>query len=144
MSFNKTIADLRNAKVPFYIRPGHDEGSTHICLDPTICCAAHKFIILDLNPESPKESFLDTSPILSRIGSNTLKSPESQSVTKLDKKSILASTKKLVKKYFFHEQVLKAPKIKSHSLERVMPPELCNFSVYNHTLKEVKRKVSHF
>jgi len=142
MSFQKHLVDIKNAKVPFYIRPGFDEGSTHLCLDPTICCEAHRFVALDLNPESPREKFLDTSPILARIGNNPLQTPGTCSIKKLDKKSILARTKKLVKRYFFEDQVIKNPKIKSHSLERVTPPELCSFSLYNHTLKEIKRKVS--
>ena len=143
MSYKKSVNAIKNANIPLYLRGDEREWNSHLCFDQNICCESHKFSMIEINPISNKETILENSPSLVKYSSTILlKTPENIALRRFNHKTLQEKQKKLVKTYFLRPSVIKQPKVRSHSLERVAPHELSMFSIYNYTLKDIKRKVS--
>lgn len=142
MSLKKLFNSIKEARLPYHLSHDEDELNPHVCIDENLCCQARLLSSFEIPPDSPKETILDTSPILRKFASHPyLKTPEHTSLDHLDKRSIAAQRKKLAKKYFQNDRALDKPKIRSQSLQRVMPDELCKFSQYKYTIRTAKQKV---
>jgi len=141
MSYKKSVNAIKNANIPLYLRGDEREGNAHLCFDQNICCESQKFSMIEINPISAKESILENSPSANKFSSAIfLKTPENLALRRFNQKALQEKQKKLVKTYFLKPQVIKQPRVRSHSLERVAPHELSMFTVYNYTLKDIKKK----
>lgn len=143
MPLKRVTNAIKEAKLPYYLKSEGYDDYTCTCFDEKIDLEIRRTnVIIDDVSESPKGTILDTSPGFKKtITTSFLKTPGSISFTNFDKRNAVNQRRKVIKKYLTQELASQAPKIRSRSLERITPDELCKFYESRRTLKETKHNV---